>query len=95
MQKKRALTGLVDVVFGFAYDQRTTLGDSTCESAWTVAKLSPTLSWFDTQSSVHQVLSLSLSLSLCACVCVCVCAMTKKDRQTDRQIDRSSQKRRE
>jgi hypothetical protein len=26
----------VDILFGFAYDERVTMGDGNCESAWTV-----------------------------------------------------------
>jgi hypothetical protein len=37
----------VDLIFAFAYDYRTTLGDPTVESHWTLRKLSATLSWFE------------------------------------------------
>jgi protein SHQ1 len=36
--------GLVDILLAYAYDCRTTEGEHTIESAWTVAKLSTTLS---------------------------------------------------
>lgn len=39
------LLSLVDIVFAFAYDYRTTLGEHTVESGWTIARLSSTLSW--------------------------------------------------
>lgn len=61
--------GLIDLLYCYAYNVRTTLGrsrtfrsdictidlliftliigDNTVESAWTIARLSPTLSWFD------------------------------------------------
>mmetsp|Transcript_32266 Transcript_32266/g.75769 ORF Transcript_32266/g.75769 Transcript_32266/m.75769 type:complete len:113 (+) Transcript_32266:774-1112(+) len=38
---------LVGLLFPIAYDVRTTLGEATCESGWTIATLSPLLSWFD------------------------------------------------
>lgn len=41
------LIGLVDLLFGYAYDVRTTLGDATVESGWTMCKLSAQLSWLD------------------------------------------------
>lgn len=41
------LSSLVDIVFCYAYDYRVTLGESTVESAWTIVKLSPTLSWLE------------------------------------------------
>uniref|UniRef100_A0A1B6M5G6 Protein SHQ1 homolog n=1 Tax=Graphocephala atropunctata TaxID=36148 RepID=A0A1B6M5G6_9HEMI len=46
---------LVDIVFAFAYNHRTTLGENTVESAWTINKLSATLSWFANHSSVRGV----------------------------------------
>lgn len=43
----RSITlGLVDILFGSCYNNRTTLGENTVESGWTIAKLSSTLSWF-------------------------------------------------
>lgn len=39
--------GLVDILFGYCYNHRTTLGENTVESGWTIAKLSSTLSWFE------------------------------------------------
>lgn len=44
--KKSVWLSLVDIVFAWAYNHRTTLGDYTVESAWTLNKLSATLSWF-------------------------------------------------
>ncbi|KAG8459910.1 hypothetical protein KFE25_010959 [Diacronema lutheri] len=38
-------SGLVDLLFATCYDWRVTLGDGSCESAWTVLALSATLSW--------------------------------------------------
>jgi hypothetical protein len=39
--------GLFDIIAAYCYDHRTTEGDSTSESAWTINKLSATLSWFE------------------------------------------------
>lgn len=41
---------LVDIMFAYAYNHRTTLGENSVESAWTINKLSPTLSWFAVSS---------------------------------------------
>lgn len=41
------LLGLADILFAYAYDHRTTTGDASVESAWTVAVLSPLLSWLE------------------------------------------------
>jgi len=45
--EKEVLLGLLDILFAFAYNNRTTTGENTVESSWTIARLSPTLSWFD------------------------------------------------
>jgi len=39
--------GLVDIIAAYCYDHRTTEGEPTSESAWTINKLSATLSWFE------------------------------------------------
>jgi hypothetical protein len=39
--------GLLDIIAAYCYDHRTTEGDPTSESAWTINKLSATLSWFE------------------------------------------------
>ena len=41
---KRELLGLVDMLFGWAYDCRITEGEHTVESGWTISRLSATLS---------------------------------------------------
>ena len=46
-QKKSALLCLLDILFAYAYDHRTTDGDPTVESSWAVMILSPTLSWLE------------------------------------------------
>ncbi|KAH6582912.1 hypothetical protein BASA61_008324 [Batrachochytrium salamandrivorans] len=56
--------GLVDILFGYCYNLRTTEGEDTVESAWTICKLSGTLSCFDTFSSLSEVVSCSLRRSL-------------------------------
>lgn len=38
---------LVDVMYAYCFNHRMTMGDHTVESAWNIAKLSSTLSWFD------------------------------------------------
>lgn len=57
--------GLVDILFGFCYNHRTTLGESTVESGWTVAKLSSSLSWFETFGKLKDVLIACIRRSLC------------------------------
>ena len=52
-QIQSTLLSLLDILFAYAYDHRTTGGDPTVESSWTVAILSPTLSWFDAYNAVE------------------------------------------
>lgn len=40
--------GLLDLLLAFAYDHRTTGGEPTVESCWTLATLSPALCWLET-----------------------------------------------
>lgn len=54
---KQVLYGLVDILYGYCYDKRTTLNESTVESSWTINKLSSTLSWFCTFNDMRQVLT--------------------------------------
>ncbi|KTG06485.1 hypothetical protein cypCar_00003652, partial [Cyprinus carpio] len=42
-----AWLGLVDIVLAYVYDVRTTEGEHNVESAWTIRKLSGTLSWLE------------------------------------------------
>ncbi|CAM9202900.1 unnamed protein product, partial [Choristocarpus tenellus] len=46
-EEEQALLGLGDILFGYVYDHRTTCGDPTVESPWTIATLSPLLSWLE------------------------------------------------
>eukprot|EP00658_Telonema_sp_P-2_P070064 TRINITY_DN59692_c0_g1_i2.p1 TRINITY_DN59692_c0_g1~~TRINITY_DN59692_c0_g1_i2.p1 ORF type:complete len:306 (-),score=88.67 TRINITY_DN59692_c0_g1_i2:580-1497(-) len=56
-QRQEAVRWLVlaDILFAEAYDTRTTMSDSTCESGWTIAKLSSALSWFDSFQDVAEL----------------------------------------
>lgn len=54
-EKKTALFSLVDILFAFAYNHRTTLGEYSVESAWTINKLSATLSWFQSFKTLKEV----------------------------------------
>lgn len=55
--EEATVCGLVDILFCFAFDHRTTAGESTVESGWTITKLSPTLSWLDTPTPVVEALA--------------------------------------
>jgi len=47
----RHLLSLVDIIAAYVYDCRLTCNDPNPESAWTIAILSPTLSWFESYES--------------------------------------------
>lgn len=53
-EERRVLLGLADILFAYAYDHRTTTGDPSVESAWTVAVLSPLLSWLEVSGLVGE-----------------------------------------
>ncbi|CAH1264902.1 SHQ1 [Branchiostoma lanceolatum] len=56
--------GLVDILFAYCYNNRTTEGKDNVESAWTVCKLSVTLSWLESFSSLREAVLSSYRRSL-------------------------------
>ncbi|KAK9309721.1 hypothetical protein QLX08_000713 [Tetragonisca angustula] len=61
----KLLLSLVDILFGCCYNHRTTLGENTVESSWTINKLSPTLCWFDEFSTSEEVIKACFRRSIC------------------------------
>lgn len=57
--------GLIDIIAAYCYDHRTTEGDPTSESAWTINKLSATLSWFEVYATLNDALLAFMRRSLC------------------------------
>ncbi|KAL7524463.1 hypothetical protein ACHAXR_002041, partial [Thalassiosira sp. AJA248-18] len=55
-QKRAAFLSLTDIFFAYAYDHRTTYGESTVESSWTVMILSPSLSWLENYNPPYDTL---------------------------------------
>ena len=53
--QQQAFLGLVDILYAYAYNHRTTEGENTVESAWTMCKLSATLSWFEVLLLVQNI----------------------------------------
>lgn len=51
------LCNLVDILFAYCYEKRTTFNEDNVESSWTVNRLSSTLSWFETFDNVKETLS--------------------------------------
>lgn len=43
---RKLCLNLVDILYASCYNHRTTLGENTVESGWTINKLSSTLCWF-------------------------------------------------
>lgn len=56
---------LVDIILAYIYDVRTTEGEHNVESAWSIRKLSGTLSWLETYHSLQDVLVSFGRRSLC------------------------------
>ena len=54
-EKKEMLLSLIDILFGFCYDIRVNEGEDCSESHWNISKLSSTLSWLETFSSMNEV----------------------------------------
>uniref|UniRef100_A0A0P4WGY2 Protein SHQ1 homolog n=1 Tax=Scylla olivacea TaxID=85551 RepID=A0A0P4WGY2_SCYOL len=62
--KSMAFLGLADILYAWCYNHRITLGENSVESAWNVAKLSSTLSWLDSFTSLKDVAVSSIRRSL-------------------------------
>lgn len=60
-----AWLSLVDIIYGFCYNHRSTQGDNTVESAWTINKLSATLSWLQVFPNLESVVKSCFRRSLC------------------------------
>ncbi|VDK84566.1 unnamed protein product [Litomosoides sigmodontis] len=64
LEKAIALS-LVDILFAYLYDMRTTCGEHSSESGWTIAKLSPTLSYLVRWKTVKESVVGAVRRSLC------------------------------
>ncbi|VDP12461.1 unnamed protein product [Heligmosomoides polygyrus] len=56
---------LVDIVFAFAYDSRINDWETSCETGWNIAKLSPTLSFLCRWKSAKEAVIAVMRRSLC------------------------------
>jgi protein SHQ1 len=63
-QKQSALLCLLDILFAYVYDHRTTDGDPTVESSWTVMILSPTMSWLECYNPPYDTIADVISWSI-------------------------------
>jgi len=50
----RTLTSLIDILYCYCYDLRTTCNEHSSESGWTISKLSPTIACSDAFESVKE-----------------------------------------
>ncbi|XP_012216129.1 protein SHQ1 homolog [Linepithema humile] len=64
-EDQKLCLNLFDILFASCYNHRTTLGENTVESSWTINKLSSTLSWFQTFTSIDEVITACFRRSLC------------------------------
>ena len=62
---KKLCLNLVDILYASCYNHRTTLGENTVESSWTINKLSSTLCWFQNFTSMDEVITSCFRRSLC------------------------------
>eukprot|EP00956_Cyclotella_meneghiniana_P011222 scaffold15773_cov75-Cyclotella_meneghiniana.AAC.9 len=56
-QTQSVLLALSDLLFAYTYDYRTTDGESTIESSWTIMILSPSLSWLECYNAPYDSIS--------------------------------------
>uniref|UniRef100_A0A7N6BVG6 Protein SHQ1 homolog n=1 Tax=Anabas testudineus TaxID=64144 RepID=A0A7N6BVG6_ANATE len=56
MSRYQAWLSLVDILLSYCYEVRSTEGEHNVESPWTIRKLSGTLCWLETYSSLQDVL---------------------------------------
>ncbi|XP_072238969.1 protein SHQ1 homolog isoform X2 [Leuresthes tenuis] len=54
--RRQAWLSLVDVLLAYSYEMRSTEGEHNVESSWTIRKLSGTLCWLETYSSLQELL---------------------------------------
>ncbi|KXS10988.1 SHQ1-domain-containing protein [Gonapodya prolifera JEL478] len=62
--KRATYLSLIDILFAYCYDLRTTEGEHTVESAWTICKISSTLCWDARFPSLPSLLATSFRRSL-------------------------------
>lgn len=64
LEKTIALS-LIDIIFAYLYDMRTTCGEHSSESGWTITKLSPSLSYLVRWKTVKESILGAVRRSLC------------------------------
>ncbi|XP_043220873.1 protein SHQ1 homolog [Amphibalanus amphitrite] len=64
-EMREAGLALVDVMFAFCYERRTTVGEGSVESGWCISKLSSSLSWLERHTSLKETVVTCMRRSLC------------------------------
>ncbi|KAL3896976.1 MAG: hypothetical protein SGPRY_013152 [Prymnesium sp.] len=64
-ERRSACCGLVDLLFAYCYDARTTEGEHNVESGWTICRLSSLLSFLDSFHTVGEAATACVRRSLC------------------------------
>lgn len=64
LEQTYCLNGLIDILFAYCYDQRTTYFEGTCESSWTISKLAATLCCFYAFQNARDVIISAFRRSL-------------------------------
>ncbi|XP_064580466.1 protein SHQ1 homolog isoform X4 [Zonotrichia leucophrys gambelii] len=54
--RRHVYLGLIDILLAYCYETRVNEGDKNVESSWNIRKLSATLCWLESFSSIHDVL---------------------------------------
>ncbi|NXR35178.1 SHQ1 protein, partial [Zosterops hypoxanthus] len=54
--RQHVYLGLIDILLAYCYEIRVNEGDKNVESSWNIRKLSATLCWLESFSSIHDVL---------------------------------------
>ncbi|CAN8186274.1 unnamed protein product [Coccothraustes coccothraustes] len=54
--RRHVYLGLIDILLAYCYEIRVNEGDKNVESSWNIRKLSATLCWLESFSSIHDVL---------------------------------------
>ncbi|XP_064012276.1 protein SHQ1 homolog isoform X4 [Pogoniulus pusillus] len=54
--RRRVYLGLIDILLAYCYEICVNEGDKNVESSWNIRKLSATLSWLESFTSIHDVL---------------------------------------
>lgn len=63
-QNNYCMNGLLDILFAYCYDQRSTCFEKNIESGWTIVKLAATLNWLDVFDSPKEALTTSFRRSV-------------------------------